>query len=659
MRLHTEVPLNIPQQGFGVNVASSGAGGSVSDFVIIDRNTVAGGTYYASCVDWAGTDNKIVEFDSDQGIIASNGTSGPFSLGAGEIVDLHEVSLPAGVPIRIEIEWLSGGADYGVSVYKSASGFSGKYNYIAGGFSDQYGPGGDEFVVVNDPGWHGIVVWKKDAAQLNQAVSYNVVVSTMLNLTNTTPSGWYGPVVPRNTTDATPTFAPLPATLFGNQTTTSYNFSTFNQGPGAPAPPWQTNLYLDDFWSWQGFGVAVVAGTHQTWLNTLQGVDPYSLVRGGRHHVRLQADDFAQVPELPETDNQWVDWFVWTPLDLADQAPLSRLAPPVRTPVGYGPYESVDGYRAGSTSFWTAVGVLPHGVGADYDVRLHSPSAGSKDGFGAYLEWSGDATDGAPDFCIVNYNAAAGGSYDYAIVNWQNTTDDMWVQRADAPYVGSVVAGVTTYGPFTLNAQDVLDIWEFGIPGGLAGQPIHFSVNNLSGGADLGLILFDGTVPYHTKFSGMSYADANGDGGDEHLAPIPLASGFYALAVHKHDWSDGPKSAQYEIVVSTIGSVVDAPVVTGPAPTAFALSTPRPNPFGRTTVLELAIPEGQGGATVAVFDLQGRRIATLADGEGRAGRYQLSWDGRDSSGREVAAGVYFVRLESASRQETRKITLLR
>jgi hypothetical protein len=37
----------------------------------------------------------------------------------------------------------------------------------------------------------------------------------------------------------------------------------------------------------------------------------------------------------------------------------------------------------------------------------------------------------------------------------------------------------------------------------------------------------------------------------------------------------------------------------------------------------------------------------------------LTWDGRDSSGREVAAGVYFVRLEAAGVNETKKITLLR
>jgi flagellar hook assembly protein FlgD len=113
----------------------------------------------------------------------------------------------------------------------------------------------------------------------------------------------------------------------------------------------------------------------------------------------------------------------------------------------------------------------------------------------------------------------------------------------------------------------------------------------------------------------------------------------------------------YELVFSTGNSAVDAPVVEA-VPTKFALSVPRPNPFGSSTAIELAVPAGQGKANVSVYDLQGRLIAGLAD-EAAPGRHLLTWDGRDSAGRNVAAGVYFVRLEGHGAKETRKITLLR
>ena len=42
-----------------------------------------------------------------------------------------------------------------------------------------------------------------------------------------------------------------------------------------------------------------------------------------------------------------------------------------------------------------------------------------------------------------------------------------------------------------------------------------------------------------------------------------------------------------------------------------------------------------------------------------AGEQTLRWDGRSDSGRELPSGVYFARLESGGRVESRRLTLLR
>jgi hypothetical protein len=200
-----------------------------------------------------------------------------------------------------------------------------------------------------------------------------------------------------------------------------------------------------------------------------------------------------------------------------------------------------------------------------------------------------------------------------------------------------------------------LDIHEFYLE---AGVPYYISVNNVSGNADLEMFLFDGLQPYHTKGTYITYNNANGPGGDEHIGPVVVgASFYYALVVAKSKAFDVNTTANYEIVFSTGQSAVDAPVLEA-LPLAFGLSAPRPNPFAGATTIELAVPPGQGKATVAVYDLQGRRIAELAS-EATVGRHSLTWDGRDSNGRTAAAGVYFVRLEAAGVKETRKITLLR
>ena len=63
--------------------------------------------------------------------------------------------------------------------------------------------------------------------------------------------------------------------------------------------------------------------------------------------------------------------------------------------------------------------------------------------------------------------------------------------------------------------------------------------------------------------------------------------------------------------------------------------------------------------TLALFDLQGRRVATLASGRLGAGTREAVWDGREAGGKEAASGVYLVRLAQGSATVTRKIVLAR
>ena len=60
-------------------------------------------------------------------------------------------------------------------------------------------------------------------------------------------------------------------------------------------------------------------------------------------------------------------------------------------------------------------------------------------------------------------------------------------------------------------------------------------------------------------------------------------------------------------------------------------------------------------ATAAVYSVAGRRVATLLDADLPAGWHPVTWNGRDGSGRPVAAGVYPLRLTAAGERVTRKI----
>jgi len=62
---------------------------------------------------------------------------------------------------------------------------------------------------------------------------------------------------------------------------------------------------------------------------------------------------------------------------------------------------------------------------------------------------------------------------------------------------------------------------------------------------------------------------------------------------------------------------------------------------------------------LAVYDARGRRVALLDDGERDVGRYEISWDGRDTQGAPAASGIYFVRLHTESAMVTRKLVYVR
>ena len=109
-----------------------------------------------------------------------------------------------------------------------------------------------------------------------------------------------------------------------------------------------------------------------------------------------------------------------------------------------------------------------------------------------------------------------------------------------------------------------------------------------------------------------------------------------------------------EFLLVEVGSFTSG----GPLPLQLALHPNHPNPFRGTTSLGFDLPQS-GRAQVAIYDVEGRRVAVLRDGFVDAGRHTVSWDGRNGGGSRVAAGVYFARVMAAGADRSRKIVVLR
>ena len=90
----------------------------------------------------------------------------------------------------------------------------------------------------------------------------------------------------------------------------------------------------------------------------------------------------------------------------------------------------------------------------------------------------------------------------------------------------------------------------------------------------------------------------------------------------------------------------------------FALKSNHPNPFNAETLLHYALPEAQR-VRLTIYDMLGRVVRRLVDEDQPPGWHRITWDGRDESGREVASGIYFYRIQTPEFKKTRKMILLR
>ncbi|GEM_PF-1744132 len=77
---------------------------------------------------------------------------------------------------------------------------------------------------------------------------------------------------------------------------------------------------------------------------------------------------------------------------------------------------------------------------------------------------------------------------------------------------------------------------------------------------------------------------------------------------------------------------------------AFAAGPAYPNPAAERSSIDYQLPL-PGRVELAVYNVLGQRVRTLADGDRPAGAHTVAWDGRDGGGSRVAGGVYLYRLE--------------
>ena len=100
------------------------------------------------------------------------------------------------------------------------------------------------------------------------------------------------------------------------------------------------------------------------------------------------------------------------------------------------------------------------------------------------------------------------------------------------------------------------------------------------------------------------------------------------------------------------------PVDSQPLPTRMELAPSYPNPFNNAMTVVFGMPTA-GPAKLGVFDIQGRAVRHLLDGQVKAGWTRTIWDGRSDDGIALAPGMYVIRLAADGRVTTKSVRLVR
>ncbi|RMF64848.1 MAG: T9SS C-terminal target domain-containing protein, partial [Bacteroidetes bacterium] len=95
------------------------------------------------------------------------------------------------------------------------------------------------------------------------------------------------------------------------------------------------------------------------------------------------------------------------------------------------------------------------------------------------------------------------------------------------------------------------------------------------------------------------------------------------------------------------------PVAEAAVPVRFALGVNYPNPFNPSTTISFDLPRPET-VRLTVYDVAGRRVATLAEGTYPAGTHRVTWEAGG-----LASGVYLYRLEAGDFVQTRKMMLVK
>ncbi len=399
-------------------------------------------------------------------------------------------------------------------------------------------------------------------------------------------------------------------------------------------------------------------------LNPMQLMDPFDTSLGPVTLAGLGASQLApgSTPAIVAAIDSPTD----PHLELRLPAPFASFDPEIRVPLDARPVGLVLN-GPGTDARWDAITVTtgepwpyygrvqtchfdpasyetttPITTFLDFPPREHSPHPFALTRFGAGTPRSLLVLD---DGGVLNQLDEDGGLGNYSSMGW-----------VTLPGVGHAVAAGDLDGDgmqdvaIACPAQDLVVVLtnaltqEFDYP---CATPVDVQIADINGDHLNDLVVLSSTAFFNSPPSRPAKARPAGARG-RRIEPVRVSVSPALRA-----------SAAGSRLFALAGSGLPTTLAAPPAPPAaaalaFAVS---PNPARGAAHLGFSLPAAQH-ARVELFDVAGRRVATLFDGVAAAGAHRVTWEGRSADGAPVADGVYMARLATGTSSVTRRVVWL-
>ena len=125
---------------------------------------------------------------------------------------------------------------------------------------------------------------------------------------------------------------------------------------------------------------------------------------------------------------------------------------------------------------------------------------------------------------------------------------------------------------------------------------------------------------------------------------------YWVVAVYTGDY-DSDESNHITIEYTSTDNNDIVPAIT-------ELANNYPNPFNPKTEINYSLKES-GNITIAVYNTKGQKVKELVNEVKESGKYSVTWQGKDTKGKDVPSGIYFYRMKTDRYTSTKKMILLK